>query len=138
MAISLSTEDKLEYNFYPINGQQIQFRVKAPNDAHIALTTGPNEGEPMFEIFIGGWGNGRSIIRKNRTKPEVAEAETPGILNGDEFRGFWIRWNGDALTVGKEGEQVPILDVHDVDIYGIRYFGLCTGWGASGEWLVEG
>ncbi|KAK0072402.1 hypothetical protein PV325_011412, partial [Microctonus aethiopoides] len=63
--------------------------------------------------------------------------ETPGILNADEFRGFWIRWNGDALTVGKEGEQVPILDVHDADIYGIRYFGLCTGWGASGEWLVE-
>lgn len=40
--------------------------------------------------------------------------------------------------MGKEGEQVPILDVHDVDIYGIRYFGLCTGWGARGEWLVEG
>lgn len=45
-----------------------------------------------LQIFIGGWSNNKSVIRKNRTKPDVAEAETPEILSGDEYRGFWIRW----------------------------------------------
>lgn len=47
---ALSTEDKLEYNFYPVTAGQIQFRVKAANDAHVALTTGPQEGDPMYEV----------------------------------------------------------------------------------------
>ncbi|XP_015113518.1 uncharacterized protein LOC107038774 isoform X1 [Diachasma alloeum] len=138
MAVSLTTEDKLEYNFYPCSSGQIQFRVRAPNDAHIALTTGPHESEPMYEIFIGGWGNSKSVIRKNRVKPEVAEMDTPGILSADESRGFWIRWHGGNITFGKEGEQTPILNYFDPEPFVISYFGVCTGWGASGEWLVEG
>ncbi|XP_014612835.1 PREDICTED: uncharacterized protein LOC106791603 isoform X2 [Polistes canadensis] len=137
MAISLSTEDKLEYNFYPVTSGQVQFRVKAANDAHIALTTGPHEGEPMYEVFIGGWGNSKSVIRKNRTKPEVAEAETPEILTSNDFRGFWIRWHEGEITVGKEGEPSSFLSYHDPEPFGIGYFGVCTGWGASGEWLIE-
>ncbi|XP_015586335.1 uncharacterized protein LOC107263519 isoform X3 [Cephus cinctus] len=137
MAISLSTEDKLEYQFYPVTSGQIQFRVKTANDAHVALTTGPTEGDPMYEVFIGGWGNSKSVIRKNRSKPEVAEVETPGILTADEFRGFWIRWDGGNITVGKEGEGSPFLSYQDPEPFGIGYFGVCTGWGATGEWLIE-
>lgn len=50
--IALSTEDKLEYQFYPVNGQQIQFRIKAPHDAHLAFTTGPFEGDPIWEVLL--------------------------------------------------------------------------------------
>nr|XP_033324070.1 uncharacterized protein LOC117219218 isoform X3 [Megalopta genalis] len=134
---ALSTEDKLEYKFYPVATGQVQFRVKAANDAHVALTTGPEEGEPMYEVFIGGWSNGKSVIRKNRAKPEAAEAETPGILSPDEFRGFWIRWGDGAISVGKEGEPSAFLTYTDPDPFGIGYFGVCTGWGASGEWMIE-
>ncbi|XP_034177579.1 uncharacterized protein LOC117603005 isoform X4 [Osmia lignaria lignaria] len=134
---ALSTEDKLEYHFYPVASGQIQFRVKAANDAHVALTTGPHEGEPMYEVFIGGWSNGKSVIRKNRSKPDVAEVETPGILSGDEYRGFWIRWSDGVVSVGKEGEPSSFLTYADPEPFGIGYFGVCTGWGASGEWLIE-
>ncbi|XP_006621855.1 uncharacterized protein LOC102675334 isoform X1 [Apis dorsata] len=135
---ALSTEDKLEYNFYPVASGQLQFRIKAPNDAHIALTTGPQEGEPMYEVFIGGWSNSKSVIRKNRTKPDVAEVDTPGILSADEMRGFWIRWNDGVLSIGKEDEPSAFLTYADPEPFGIGYFGVCTGWGASGEWLIEG
>ncbi|XP_020287655.1 uncharacterized protein LOC109856586 isoform X1 [Pseudomyrmex gracilis] len=138
MAVSLSTEDKLEYHFYPVTAGQIQLRVKAPNDAHIALTTSPQEGDPMYEVFIGGWSNSKSVLRKNRTKPDVAEVETPGILSGDEYRGFWIRWDNGVLSVGKENESAPFLSYADPEPFGIGYFGVCTGWGATGDWLIEG
>ncbi|XP_018343738.1 PREDICTED: C3 and PZP-like alpha-2-macroglobulin domain-containing protein 8 isoform X2 [Trachymyrmex septentrionalis] len=137
MAVSLNTEDKLEYHFYPVTAGQIQFRIKAPNDAHVALTTASQEGDPMYEVFIGGWNNSKSVVRKNRAKPEVAETETPGILSADEYRGFWIRWGNGVLTVGKEGESDPFLSYADPEPFGIGYFGVCTGWGATGEWLIE-
>ncbi|XP_076637383.1 uncharacterized protein LOC143349763 isoform X4 [Colletes latitarsis] len=134
---ALNTDDKLEYRFYPAATRQLQFRVKASNDAHVALTTGPQESQPMYEVFIGGWGNSKSVIRKNKSKPDVAEADTPGILSNDEFRGFWIRWNDDALSVGKEGEASAFLTYTDSEPLTVNHFGLCTGWGASGEWLIE-
>ena len=37
----------------------IVFSVKASNDAHVALHT---DDGGLWEIVIGGWGNGRSCI----------------------------------------------------------------------------
>lgn len=77
------------------------------------------------------------IIRKNRTKPDVAEAPTPNILSDGEFRGFWIRWNNGTITVGREGEPAPFLSWADVERVPIEYIGVCTGWGASGNWVIQ-
>lgn len=96
--LELETEDKLEYRFVPTGNGVVNFKVRAPNDAHIALTTNPEESDPMLEVFIGGWKNTKSVIRKNRTKPDVAEVETPDILNAGEFRGFWIRWQDNVSS----------------------------------------
>lgn len=111
--------------------------MRAPNDAHIALTTQAAEIDPMYEIFIGGWGNTKSVIRKNRTKPDVAEAHTPYILNEGEFRGFWVRWNNGTITAGREGEGSPFLSWSDSEAVPIAYVGVCTGWGATGSWIIE-
>lgn len=40
--------------------------------------------------------------------------------------------------MGKEGESAPFLTYADPEPFGIGYFGVCTGWGATGEWLIEG
>lgn len=81
--------------------------MRAAHDAHLALTTGPAEGEPMLEVFIGGWSNTKSVIRKNKQQPEKAETATPDILSAGEFRGFWIRW-ADNVS-GEIGDFVRIL-----------------------------
>uniref|UniRef100_A0A1L8DYN2 Putative farnesoic acid 0-methyl transferase n=2 Tax=Nyssomyia neivai TaxID=330878 RepID=A0A1L8DYN2_9DIPT len=139
MPIEVDTEDKLEYRFYPVTNRIVNFKIRAPNDAHVALTTGPSESDPMLEVFIGGWKNTKSVIRKNRTKPDVVEADTPDVLNAGEFRGFWIRWTTDGIiTVGREGEAAAFLSWQDPDNCPFNYVGVCTGWGASGSWIIEG
>ncbi|EFA00610.1 uncharacterized protein LOC663246 [Tribolium castaneum] len=137
MPIELQTEDRLEYTFFPNASGLLQFRVRAPNDAHIALSPSASEATPMYEVFIGGWGNSKSVIRKNRTKPDVAEASTPGFLNPDEFRGFWIRWESGLISVGHEGNAAPFLEWRDFEQVPIEYVGVCTGWGATGAWIIE-
>ncbi|XP_063991103.1 uncharacterized protein LOC135169755 [Diachasmimorpha longicaudata] len=134
---ALRTENKLEYNFFPCTSQEISFHVQAPHDAHIALTSGPEESDPMYEVFIGGWVNTKSIIRKNRTKPDVTEVMTPGILDANKSCGFWIKWNNGTITVGREGEDAPFLSHSDPELFDIKFFGVCTGWGASGEWEIR-
>lgn len=49
----IQTEDNLKYQFYPVSNGSVQFRVRAPNDAHIALTMGPHESDPMYEVRYG-------------------------------------------------------------------------------------
>lgn len=72
--------------------------MRAANDAHLALSGAPHDGEPIIEIFLGGWGNTKSVIRRNKTKPEKAENSTPNILNAGEYRGFWIRAQNGVST----------------------------------------
>jgi len=48
------------------------------------------------------------------------------------------RWDNGTLTVGKEGESQPFMSYADPEPFGIGYFGVCTGWGATGDWLIEG
>uniref|UniRef100_A0A182JIQ8 Farnesoic acid O-methyl transferase domain-containing protein n=1 Tax=Anopheles atroparvus TaxID=41427 RepID=A0A182JIQ8_ANOAO len=136
-SIELETVDKLEYRFVPAANGVVKFKVRAANDAHIALTTNPEESDPMLEVFIGGWKNTKSVIRKNRTKPDVAEVDTPDILNAGEFRGFWIRWLDNVITVGNEGAAAAFLSYENPDPFPINCIGVCTGWGATGSWLIE-
>lgn len=135
--LDVNTEDKLEYQFFPVSSGSVQFKVRAANDAHIALTMGPQESDPMVEVFIGGWGNTKSVIRRNRTKPEKVEIELPGILNAGEFRGFWVRWDGGIISAGREGEAIPFISWADPEPFPIAFVGVCTGWGATGTWKIE-
>lgn len=129
----------MEYRFYPVSGGVVRFKVRAANDAHIALTSGPAESDPMIEVFIGGWNNQKSVIRKNRTKPDVVEADTPNFLNAGEYRGFWVRWTDDGIiTVGREDEVAAFLSWQDRDRVPFGFVGVCTGWGATGSWKIEG
>lgn len=91
----------------------------------------------MLEVFIGGWKNTKSVIRKNRTKPDVVEVDTPEIVSGAEFRGFWIRYDNNVISVGKEGEGAAFMTYENTDVFPINFVGICTGWGASGSWILE-
>jgi len=137
MPIELNTPDALEYHYYPFANGIVQFRVRAPNDAHLILSGEPNATHPVIEVFIGGWQNSKSVIRLNETKPEVAEADTPNILNANEYRGFWIRSTDGVITVGREGEAAAFLSWHNPQPFFINYVGVCTGWGATGSWIIE-
>lgn len=48
----LSTEDKLEYHFFPVSSGSVSFKVRTSNDAHIALTMGPQPSDPMVEVNV--------------------------------------------------------------------------------------
>lgn len=137
MPIELNTPDSLQYQFHPFRNGIFQFRVRAANDAHLILSGEPNETHPIIEVFIGGWQNSKSIIRYNHMKPEVAEAHTPGILNVNELRGFWIRYTDGVVTVGREGEAGSFLLWYNPTPFYVNYAGVCTGWGATGAWVID-
>jgi hypothetical protein len=60
VSTEFETENQLEYNFIPLKSGKLNFKVRAPNDAHVALTAGPAEGNPMYEVSF--------IIRYLRTR----------------------------------------------------------------------
>ncbi|KAA0200295.1 hypothetical protein HAZT_HAZT007289, partial [Hyalella azteca] len=63
-----ATENKLQYNFEPLYGDTFTFSVACDHDAHLGFTTAPAETPLMYEVFIGGWENQHSAIRKSKGK----------------------------------------------------------------------
>lgn len=42
------------------------------------------------------------------------------------------------ITVGRENEAAAFLSWLNPNPFMINYVGVCTGWGASGSWIIEG
>lgn len=38
---------------------------------------------------------------------------------------------------GREGESAPFVEWHDDEPVQTNYLGVCTGWGACGNWIIE-
>lgn len=105
----------------------------------MALTAQPLIGLPMYEIVIGGWRNTKSVIRHSGVEPpEVVEKSTPDIVNSDVYRGFWIHWKNNQISVGREGEDIPFMSYNDANLFPITYVAISTGNGATGTWRFEG
>lgn len=66
----IATADSLQYIYRPVASGSLHIEVRAPSNAHISLTSGNHETEPMYEIMLGGWENTASVIRYNRQKPD--------------------------------------------------------------------
>ncbi|XP_045595456.1 uncharacterized protein [Procambarus clarkii] len=130
-----TTEDCLTYNFIPVYGNTFEFSVACNNDAHLALTSGPEETTPMYEVFLGGWENQHSAIRLNKGE-DMIKTDTPDILCSDEERKFWISFKDGRIRVGYKDTD-PFMEWTDPEPWKVTHIGYCTGWGATGKWRFE-
>ncbi|XP_042864612.1 uncharacterized protein LOC122248571 isoform X2 [Penaeus japonicus] len=130
---SYGTDENKEYRFRSIKGKTIRFQVKAAHDAHIALTSGEEETDPMLEVFIGGWEGAASAIRFKKAD-DLTKVDTPDILSEEEYREFWIAFDHDVVRVGKGGEWEPFMSATVPEPFDITHYGYSTGWGAVGWW----
>ncbi|KAL7630887.1 UNVERIFIED_CONTAM: hypothetical protein RMT77_018826 [Armadillidium vulgare] len=134
----LHTEDCDTYNYQPIYGTSLVFSVSCGNDAHIALTSGPEDTEKMYEIFLGGWENQKSAIRLNKDRDQtVTVVETPSFLCADDEKTFYITFKDGVFRVGQQGNLEPFMEYTHTEPYKITHYGYCTAWGATGKWKLE-
>ena len=112
----------------------VDFKAKANNDVHIALSAGPQDKPALYEVVIGGWSNTKSVIRRAKQSQQKVEASTPGILSPNEFRGFWITYNFGVIKVGKEG-HAPFMEWTDPNPLPVNNIGYSTHMGSNGEFV---
>ncbi|KAJ7398113.1 C3 and PZP-like alpha-2-macroglobulin domain-containing protein 8 [Pitangus sulphuratus] len=139
--IHISTPNKYEYQYMQKPAQMSHFdiAVKAHNDAHLALSSGPHDMAEMTEIVIGGHQNSKTWISTSKMGEPVASRDTPGILSWDEFRSFWISWKNGVIQVG-HGTRVLnesiIVEWTVPRRLEVKYIGFSTGWGSMGEFKI--
>lgn len=117
--------------------QFVVFRVKARNDAHIALSRVKGVWtNDTYEIVIGGWNNQRSAIRPCVQCNPVAQLQN-NPMDENVYKSFWISWTDSTIRVGfgEEPFQNEFLSWTDPNPHEVNYVGLSTGWGALGNWI---
>ena len=68
-----------------------------------------------------------------------AEADTPGLLSGDQDRSFWISWRNGVIEVGRGyvvGRERFMMwaDPEPRSVHSVTF---ATGWGHNGHWEVD-
>ena len=112
-----------------------QFGIRTCNDALLALTQTYGYTSNGYEVVIGGFGGGKSVIRKPAQGTDRVEAETPDITHCEETRYFWVSWEGGAIEVGRGlvvGDRIFMRWV-DPDPYAITAIGI-SGWNKENSW----
>lgn len=136
--IKVNTPNEYKHRFYPARGKIFQFRVRCANDCTIRLSSKPQSHLPAHEIVIGAWSNTKSTIFKDKNVQFELIVLTPSILMSNEFRGFWISWYDNVIRVGREGEAIPFMSYKEPNLYPVEYVGICTAFGSTGSWLIDG
>eukprot|EP00928_Gymnodinium_smaydae_P039159 TRINITY_DN2680_c1_g2_i2.p1 TRINITY_DN2680_c1_g2~~TRINITY_DN2680_c1_g2_i2.p1 ORF type:complete len:4227 (+),score=735.02 TRINITY_DN2680_c1_g2_i2:117-12797(+) len=131
----------------PTQPLKLSIKVKAAQDAHIFLG---RPGQYGFEIVIGGWNNGLSVIRKYPGRQEVSHQYGPR-LDGSKYKQFWLRYDhngflavgtGDSFTddVFLGNDARSIIAHSNMGWSGgagptaLDWLSVATGWGAMGSW----
>lgn len=154
------TPEYFQYQFlYDLNVTMSQplmmiVTVTAASNAHIFL------GKPQeygFEIVLGGWNNGLSVLRVYPSEVQL-DNKYDAVLDASSPRSFWVYYSSDGnLSVGI-GEVFwnqtilhgSYLSMHEVQNYGwvdasntslLNQVHITTGWSSTGVWdvrLVQG
>ncbi|CAE7022456.1 bgs3 [Symbiodinium natans] len=152
-----STPEYFRYQFLynievtPSNPLKMLVSVAAANDAHIFLG---KPGEYGFEIVIGGWNNGLSVLKMEPTQQTLGN-HYGRLLSESEMRTFWVyyAWDGN-LSVGQGevfwenatlwGSTTSIHVVSSRNWYDsttqislLNEVYISTGWHAVGAWDVR-
>lgn len=95
-----------------LDDQQTSFKVRASNDAKIALLSVPSSFRaPSYEIIIGAERNTLTIIRTRSPKGDVeSQVSSPDILSANELRPFWIQWTNGTIEFGA-GEAIGVNSI---------------------------
>ncbi|XP_019631561.1 PREDICTED: fibrillin-1-like [Branchiostoma belcheri] len=132
---STDTVKRYRWELRRLAGSRFTFEVQADHSVHVALSAQRQNLGDMYEIVIGGWSNGQSVIRRSMRGHSHAVESTPGINSPTEYRTFWITWSSDGtIAVGRGGETQPFMQWRDPDPLPIAYAGYSTGWGSTGRW----
>ncbi|XP_062966135.1 LOW QUALITY PROTEIN: C3 and PZP-like alpha-2-macroglobulin domain-containing protein 8 [Cynocephalus volans] len=139
--VHISTPNKYEFQYVqrPPRLTHFDVAVRAHNDAHVALSSGPQDTAGMIEIVLGGHQNTRSWISTSKMGEPVASAHTAKILSWDEFRTFWISWHGGLIQVGHGPEpsnKSVIVAWTLLRPPEVQFIGFSTGWGSMGEFRI--
>lgn len=143
----ISTPREIKYQYldeYGILAQgslAITFQVKACNDAYLVVRTPETVS---IQIILGGWDNTRSCIRILGTSGCLSTS-IGGVLNCDQYRSFTVDWKGRegrqiTVSLGNTTSENPktILSISlSFRIFNVS-IGISTGYGSSGQWLLQG
>jgi hypothetical protein len=91
---------RYDYAWFQPTSSFAEFKVRTCNDGHILLATSLFDETKGYEIVLGGYDNSRSDIRRGSHGQVLQQADTPDIMNCDEFLPFWIRWGNKSVIVG--------------------------------------
>jgi Farnesoic acid 0-methyl transferase len=115
----------------------IVLRVQACQDGSIGLSELFNNVQTRtYEVIIGGYGNQQSFIRDFESSTEVQKVPTPGIMDCNNYRTFWISWANHNIKAGRGAVvgEAAFLDWTDPEQRVFRGLTISTWTNNPGWW----
>ncbi|XP_049873920.1 uncharacterized protein LOC126372285 [Pectinophora gossypiella] len=102
--VELTIWPKHQNIFYYVSSSGLSFDVKAPANAIIGLARRPGSS---CDYWVGIGDGNRCWIKKD--EEHCKSMPVQDILSADQFRKFWLQWNGGLIRLGRHSDNKPIV-----------------------------
>jgi hypothetical protein len=135
--ISEEDDNSFQNIIYSVSDQsELVFGVMACKEAHVALSNVPGIVTHLtYELVIGMADNSLTALKNGVDGPLLSQTSSPGILDCDTVRMFWISWAGGAISFGKGTipESNRVLYYKDPSSHSINALSVMTPIGVKGN-----
>jgi len=112
------------YNkWFSVAGNSFTFRVKASAEFSIAFSAVKKVATPLLEISVGN-ADTTSFFSNQNWAVSDTQRPSPGIWSSSEFRGFWVKWTGNLIKFGREGEAFAFLVYENPNPFAFNFIGI--------------
>ncbi|CAC5408475.1 unnamed protein product [Mytilus coruscus] len=105
--------------------------------------------QPLYKIVIGAFSNTKTyLLRRNddsldpsssiKIFPDHPNIGTKNLLSCSDYKAFWISWIDGYIKIGSGStlNENIFADWQDPVPIEVKSIGICTFWGATGEWKL--
>ncbi|XP_033724547.1 C3 and PZP-like alpha-2-macroglobulin domain-containing protein 8 [Pecten maximus] len=129
---------KYGYVYQPVPDclAQFTFQVKACHNVHVGLFR-PGEQSYTYKVVLGSFLNTKSKLRIRKSYHEIVHEEN-NTVDCNVYKKFWISWRNNVISAGhgNSSNNAMLFSSTDEQPNQIRYVGISTGYGASGQWKI--
>ena len=141
------TRNYNKYELAPFKAKEltsIVFKVEGSvaDEAHVGLFNNKAymsnfDGNPFYEIIIGGSKNTVTAIHKTGQPAIQAQDTGSDLISSEEFRSFWVSWEHHVIAIGrgsKIGNNLIVSLNDDPSPLPVNYVGFSSGHNNSHTW----
>ncbi len=134
-----TTSENYDHLWISTTSYSMTFKLRVCQDAKVALANFDVGTNTSYEVLIGLGSDGTTQILVTGVQGESNSTKSPGILDCDSFKVFWISWFQRTIRFGRGSIlfQDELLSLTPKNVFEVHRISMTSWYTDPGYWIFS-